>query len=68
MIRGWLRRLTWGRSRSESLALSAAEASDREVGPTATYRPRYGDCPWCKAPEDRWCTDGCPLLDSADYR
>jgi hypothetical protein len=31
-------------------------------------RPRFGNCPECGAPEDRWCDERCSRLDPMDYR
>lgn len=31
-------------------------------------RPKYGPCPACRVPEDRWCKPVCKRLDPMDYR
>jgi hypothetical protein len=35
---------------------------------TPWWRPRVGTCPYCGAPDDRWCAPDCLTFDPMDYR
>ena len=57
-----------GRCISPSHQMVLAFKQMPEFPPRADFRPRWGACPGCDVPENKWCEDDCTLLDPCDYR